>query len=71
MIHEDGKPDLLGKDIPNCSPGQFSVVFEKGKNGSFFGSMWDHAVGERMTIGYIWDEAQKKYVESESSDAAL
>lgn len=55
----------------DCVRGQFSVAFEKGENGSFFGSMWDNAVGERMTIGYIWDEAQKKYVESESPDTAL
>ena len=47
-----------------------SVVFEKGENGSFFESMWNNAVGERMTIGYMWDEAQKKYVESESPDIA-
>lgn len=70
-IREDGKLDLLGKDILNCSPSQFSVAFEKGENGSFFGSMWDNAVGERMTVGYIWDEAQKKYVENENPDAAL
>lgn len=70
-IREDGKLDLLGKDIPNCSPGQFSVVFEMGENGSFFGSMWDNAVGERITIKYIWDEAQKTYVESESPDTVL
>lgn len=61
-IREDGKLDLLGKDIPSCSPGEFSVTFEKGEDGSFFGSIWDNTVGERMTIVYMWDEVQKKYV---------
>lgn len=70
-VWEDGKLELLGKEIPNCSPGEFSVAFEKGENGTFFGSMWDNAAGERITIAYMWDEEQKKYVESENPDTAL
>lgn len=69
-VREDGKLELLGKEIPNCSLGEFSVAFEKGENGTFFGSMWDNAVGEKITIVYMWDEEQKKYVESENPDTA-
>lgn len=63
-IKADGKLALLGKDIPACSPGEFSVVFEQGAHQSFLGSMWDNAAGERRPVVYVWEEGQETYAEA-------
>ncbi len=64
-VWDDGKIGLLGKDIPNSSPSDFSIAFETRADKSFCGSIYDNTVGEDRTVVYVWEDTQKKYVESE------
>lgn len=63
-VWEDGKIGLLGKDIPNSSPSDFSLAFETRKDKSFRGSIYDNTVGENRAVVYVLEETQKKCVES-------
>ncbi len=65
-VSKDGEIELLGRDIPNCSPGVFSVAFEEGADKTFYTNIWDHAVGEEAQVVYEWDEMKKKYREKKS-----
>lgn len=60
-VREGGELVLLGKEIPNCSPGKFSVLFEQGADKSFVTGMWDNAAGEEIPVVYVWEEGQDKY----------
>lgn len=60
-LWEDGTIGLLGRDIPNGSPEDFSVELESGLEKSFSVKVWNNAVGEEEQILYAWDEAEKCY----------
>ncbi|MDE7478977.1 MAG: hypothetical protein K2M91_13720, partial [Lachnospiraceae bacterium] len=62
-IWENGEIGLIGKDIPNCSPADFSVAFESGSGKTFYGSMWDNSIGEMKQITYEWNEERKMFLE--------
>lgn len=67
-VSDKGEIELLCGDIPNCSPGVFSVAFEEGDDETFYADTWDNAVGAKKRIIYKWDEARKLYFEEEISE---
>lgn len=64
-VSEDNQIELIGKDIPNCSPAAFSVAFEQGGDKTFYAAMWDNTIGAEERIVYEWDEEQEMYREKD------
>lgn len=64
-IEQNGNVKLLGRDIPNSSPGAFSAAFEEGDDKAFYVNIWDNAVGEERQLVYEWDEAEEVYREKD------
>ncbi len=60
-IWKDGTIGLLCRDIPNDSPGEFSVELESGTGTSFSVHVWNNAIGEEEQMFYEWDEERNCY----------
>lgn len=59
-LWENAEIGVIGEELLKCGS-DFSTVFQRGEGTTFYGSIWNNAIGEEEQILYEWDAEQKIY----------